>query len=84
MEKEQRRLFKTEIGDERKAQQVRLDEIKKEETEQRKKIEFKKVGRTVMVRSMKPTIKKQEVKTTVDQETLDNLKYLGDLQELVT
>ena len=36
-----------------------------------------------MVRSMKPTIKKKEVKTTVDQETLDNLKYLGDLQELV-
>ena len=35
-----------------------------------------------MVRSMKPTIKKQEVKQTVDQDTLDNLKYLGDLEEI--
>ena len=51
--------------------------------EKRKKIEFKKVGRTVMVRSLKPTIKKQEVKQTVDQDTLDNLKYLGDLDEII-
>ena len=36
-----------------------------------------------MLRSTKPTIKKQEVKQTVDQETLDNLKYLGDLDDLV-
>ena len=36
-----------------------------------------------MVRSLKPTIKKQEVKQTVDQDTLDNLKYLGDLDEII-
>ena len=36
-----------------------------------------------MLRSTKPTIKKQEVKQTVDQDTLDNLKYLGDLDDLV-
>ena len=51
--------------------------------EKRKKIEFKKQGRTVMIRSTKPTIKKQEVKQTVDQDTLDNLKYLGDLDDLI-
>ena len=51
----------------------------------RKKKEFKKHGKGLdyMKRSMKPTIKKQEVKQTVDQETLDNLKYLGDLDELI-
>ena len=36
-----------------------------------------------MIRSTKPTIKKQEVKQTVDQDTLDNLKYLGDLDDLI-
>ena len=83
MEKEQRRDFKNEIGAERQEQQKAIEKKKAEETMNRKNSKFVKQGRTVMVRSMKPTIKKQEVKQTIDQDTLDNLKYLGDLDDLV-
>ena len=62
MEKDQRLDFKQEIGAERQAAERKKEEAKAEELEKRKKIEFKKVGRTSMVRSLKPTIKKQEVK----------------------
>ena len=83
MEKKQRSNFKSEIGDERKEQQRIIEKQKADEAEARKKVEFKKEGRTKMLRSTKPAIKKKEIKQTVDQETLDNLKYLGDLEDLV-
>lgn len=83
IERQQRTDFKQEIGQERLAKQREIEEEKAREMETRKKKEFKKIGRTVMVRSQKPTKKKQEVKQTVDQGELDNKKYLGDLNELV-
>lgn len=83
IERQQRTDFKQEIGQERLAKQREIEEEKAREMETRKKKEFKKIGRTVMVRSQKPTKKKQEVKQTVDQAELDNKKYLGDLNELV-
>lgn len=36
-----------------------------------------------MFRSTKPIKKQEKVKETINQETLDNLKYLGNLDELV-
>ena len=75
--------FKQEIGEERKASKQEKEKEKADALEKRKNLEFVKVGKVPMLRSTKPTIKKQEVKQTVDQETLDNLKYLGDLDDLV-
>ena len=83
IERQQRTDFKQEIGQERLAKQREIEEEKAREMENRKKKEFKKIGKVSMVRSMKPVKTQKVEKQVIDQAELDNKKYLGDLNELV-
>lgn len=60
-----------------------MDEEKATELNVRKNKKVVKYGKPSMIRSTKPPMKKKEVKLTIDQETIDNNKYLGNLEELV-
>ena len=75
--------FKQVIGDEKKAVKLKQEEQRAAELEIRKNQEFVKVGKNKMFRSTKPIKKQEKRKETINQETLDNLKYLGNLDELV-
>lgn len=75
--------FKQEIGEEKKAIKLKLEEQRAHELEIRKNQEFVKVGKNKMFRSTKPAQKVKKEKVQINQETLDNLKYLGNLEDLV-
>lgn len=43
--------------------------------------DFKREGRNQMLRSSKPTMKKEAKKVILDEDTANMLKYVGDLQQ---
>ena len=83
IERQQSTDFKQEIVQERLAKQQEIEEEGAREMKTRKKKEYKKKGRPVMVNSQKPNKKKQKVKQTVDKVELDNKNYLSDLNDVV-
>lgn len=58
----------------------KMAEKKKNELNARMDRAFKKVGRTAMPRSMKKKVKREKQEVVVDEETLDRLKYLGEVE----
>lgn len=81
-EKELKNAYKQKLRETNQAREKAADDAKKAELKARMDRIYKKVGRTAMPRSMKKKVKREKVEVVADQATLDQKKYLGELEPL--
>lgn len=79
-EKELKNAYKQKLKETNQAREKAADDSKKAELKARMDRIYKKVGRTAMPRSMKKKVKREKVEVVADQATLDQKKYLGELE----
>ena len=79
-EKNCKEIYKSKLREQNAEKDKIADESKKAELRARMERQYKKVGKTSMPRSNKIKVKKEKQKVVVDQATLDQKTYLGDIE----